>query len=291
MKKIRRIFFIFIIFSIITGCSNKKTELKKSDNNISVVATSAAIIEIMDKLDYPLEGVSESKIYELPEKYKNSQKVGFPMNPDIEKIKMIDPDYVFSPVSLIADLKPKYDNAGINYGFVNLNNIPGMYKSILGIGNLLNRKREAEMLYKDYEDFISDYKSKNKVKGEGPSVLILMGLPGSYLAATENSYVGSLVKLAGGRNVYRDGNEQFINVNPEDMLEKNPDIILRTSHAMPEDVMKMFKKEFMENNIWKHFKAVKENKVFDLDYRKFGMSAKFNYKEALEELGEIMYEK
>lgn len=291
MKKIRRIFFIFIIFSIITGCSNKKTELKKSDNNISVVATSAAIIEIMDKLDYPLEGVSESKIYELPEKYKNSQKVGFPMNPDIEKIKMIDPDYVFSPVSLIADLKPKYDNAGINYGFVNLNNIPGMYKSILGIGNLLNRKKEAEMLYKDYEDFISDYKSKNKVKGEGPSVLILMGLPGSYLAATENSYVGSLVKLAGGRNVYRDGNEQFINVNPEDMLEKNPDIILRTSHAMPEDVMKMFKKEFMENNIWKHFKAVKENKVFDLDYRKFGMSAKFNYKEALEELGEIMYEK
>lgn len=291
MKKIRRIFFIFIIFSIITGCSNKKTELKKSDNNISVVATSAAIIEIMDKLDYPLEGVSESKIYKLPEKYKNSQKVGFPMNPDIEKIKMIDPDYVFSPVSLIADLKPKYDNAGINYGFVNLNNIPGMYKSILGIGNLLNRKKEAEMLYKDYEDFISDYKSKNKVKGEGPSVLILMGLPGSYLAATENSYVGSLVKLAGGRNVYRDGNEQFINVNPEDMLEKNPDIILRTSHAMPEDVMKMFKKEFMENNIWKHFKAVKENKVFDLDYRKFGMSAKFNYKEALEELGEIMYEK
>lgn len=291
MKKIRRIFFIFIIFSIITGCSNKKTELKKSDNNISVVATSAAIIEIMDKLDYQLEGVSESKIYELPKKYKNSQKVGFPMNPDIEKIKMIDPDYVFSPVSLIADLKPKYDNAGINYGFVNLNNIPGMYKSILDIGNLLNRKKEAEMLYKDYEDFISDYKSKNKVKGEGPSVLILMGLPGSYLAATENSYVGSLVKLAGGRNVYRDGNEQFINVNPEDMLEKNPDIILRTSHAMPEDVMKMFKKEFMENNIWKHFKAVKENKVFDLDYRKFGMSAKFNYKEALEELGEIMYEK
>lgn len=291
MKKIRRIFFIFIIFSIITGCSNKKTELKKSDNNISVVATSAAIIEIMDKLDYPLEGVSESKIYKLPEKYKNSQKVGFPMNPDIEKIKMIDPDYVFSPVSLIADLKPKYDNAGINYGFVNLNNIPGMYKSILGIGNLLNRKKEAEMLYKDYEDFISDYKSKNKVKGEGPSVLILMGLPGSYIAATENSYVGSLVKLAGGRNVYRDGNEQFINVNPEDMLEKNPDIILRTSHAMPEDVMKMFKKEFMENNIWKHFKAVKENRVFDLDYRKFGMSAKFNYKEALEELGEIMYEK
>ena len=31
---------------------------------------------------------------------------------------------------------------------------------------------------------------------------ILMGLPGSYIIATENSYVGSLVELAGGENVY-----------------------------------------------------------------------------------------
>ena len=31
-----------------------------------------------------------------------------------------------------------------------------------------------------------------------PKVMILMGLPGSYVIATNNSYVGSLVEMAGG---------------------------------------------------------------------------------------------
>ena len=35
-----------------------------------------------------------------------------------------------------------------------------------------------------------------------------MGLPGSYIIATDNSYVGSLVKFAGGTNVYGDGDGQ-----------------------------------------------------------------------------------
>ena len=73
------------------------------------------------------------------------------------------------------------------------------------------------------------------------------------------------------------------------MLKKDPDMILRTAHAMPDDVKEMFKKDFAENDIWKHFRAVKENKVYDLDYKKFGMSAKFNYKEALDDLEDLFY--
>ena len=52
-----------------------------------------------------------------------------------------------------------------------------------------------------------------------------------------------------------------------------------------------FKKDFAENDIWKHFRAVKEGKVYDLDYKKFGMSAKFNYKEALNDLDKLFYGK
>ncbi len=121
-------------------------------------------------------------------------------------------------------------------------------------------------------------------------MLILMGLPGSYVVATESSYVGSLVKMAGANNVYGDGEGQdFVNVNTEDMLEKDPDIILRTSHAMPEQVKAMFSEEFKTNDIWKHFRAVQNEKLFDLDHEKFGMSATFRYPEALEELKPILF--
>ena len=45
---------------------------------------------------------------------------------------------------------------------------------------------------------------------------MLMGLPGSYIIATENSYVGSLVELAGGENVYAGTDQEFLTVNTED---------------------------------------------------------------------------
>ena len=120
--------------------------------------------------------------------------------------------------------------------------------------------------------------------------LDLVGLPGSYIIATESSYVGSLVMLAGGENVYGDGDgKEFLNVNTEDMKLKEPDVILRCAHALPEDVVEMFNEEFRTNDIWKHFDAVANGRVYDLSYEYFGMSANFSYPQALEELQPLLY--
>ena len=71
-----------------------------------------------------------------------------------------------------------------------------------------------------------------------------MGLPGSYIIATENSYVGSLVELAGLLNVYAGTGQEFLTVNTEDMKTKEPDVILRAAHALPDQVVEMFKEDF-----------------------------------------------
>lgn len=290
MNRIKKILAILLASLLLTSCVSQKSGKKANNGELRIAATSMATVYIMEKLNVDLVAVPNSEIDPMPERYKDVPKVGMAMTPDIEKLKQINPDYVFSPVSLISDLLPKYKAADLDYGFLNLNNTDGMYKSIEDLGKLLNRKKEAKELIDDYKKFIDDYKEKHKDK-KAPSVLILMGLPGSYVVATENSYAGSLVKLAGAENVYEGTNQQFITINTEDMLKKDPDIILRTAHALPDDVMEMFKKDFAENDIWKHFRAVKEGKVYDLDYKKFGMSAKFNYKEALNDLDKLFYGK
>lgn len=286
--KIKKLLLIFLSVLMLTSCVNQKQGKKAKGGELKIAATSMATVYIMEKLNVDLVAVPDSQIDKMPKRYENVPKVGMAMTPDIEKLKQIGPDYVFSPVSLISDLLPKYKAAELDYGFLNLNNIDGMYKSIDDLGKLLHREKEAKALREDYEKFINDYKEKHKDR-KAPTVLVLMGLPGSYVVATENSYAGSLVELAGGKNVYAGTDQQFITINTEDMLKKDPDIILRTAHALPDEVMEMFRKDFAENDIWKHFRAVKENKVYDLDYKKFGMSAKFNYKEALADLEKILY--
>ena len=253
-----------------------------------IVATSPATVDICNKLNLDLVGVCKSNLHETPKKYKKLPKVGMPMSPDMEKVAAVKPDWILSPVSLKEDLKPKYEAIDTEFGFLNLSSVAGMYRSISELGYIFGKEDEAKVLVDEFKDFYDDYSKKNEGK-EKPKVLILMGLPGSYIVATENSYVGSLVEMAGGENVYAGSEQEFLTVNTEDMKTKEPDIILRTAHALPDTVVEMFKKEFKENDIWKHFDAVKNDKVYDLTYENFGMSANFRYPKALAELQPILY--
>ena len=246
-------------------------------------------MNICQKLNIDLVGVPKTQIGKVPKEYEFATIVGSPMSPDMEILSDLNPDWVLSPMTLMSDLEPKYKAAGINYAFINLKSVPEMFKSIKDLGELFNKQKEAEQLITEFNTFYDNYTKQHKDK-KGPKVLVLMGLPGSYVIATENSYAGSLVKLAGATNVYEGTDKEFLNVNTEDMIKKDPDIILRTAHAMPEEVMEMFDEDFKNNDIWKHFSAVKNKKVYDLPAEYFGMSATFDYQKALAFLDEILYQ-
>ena len=292
--RFRRVVFLAVLsvmIVVMAGCvdQNRGESSGEAGEDLKLVATSPAVADICDKLELELIGVCSSTLSKIPERYDKVTQVGTAMSPDLEILKSLSPDYVLSPNSLQSDLQPKYSSAGLNSVFLNLKSVEGMYASIEGLGEKFARQEQARALVDEYEAFMKEYRSKNEGK-DSPRVLVLMGLPGSYIVATDNSYVGSLVKLAGGTNVYGDGEgREFLTANTEDMKTKDPDIIVRAAHALPEDVVDMFDKEFAENDIWKHFRAVSEGKVYDLSYDKFGMSAKFNYPEALEELQPMLY--
>lgn len=273
----------------LSGCVNQHPD-RASDgaDELRLVATSPAAADITDKLELDLVGVCSSSISAIPDRYAAATQVGTAMSPDLEVLKSLDPTYVISPNSLQSDLQPKYAGAGLASIFLNLRSVDGMYKSIEGLGKKFDRQTQASQLIAEYNAFMDDYRDRNQGK-ESPRCLVLMGLPGSYIVATDNSYVGSLMALAGGTNVYQDTDMEFLNANTEDMKSKEPDIILRCAHALPDQVVQMFNEEFATNDIWRHFKAVEQGRVYDLPYVQFGMSAKFNYPDALETLQPILY--
>ncbi|ACI61680.1 Ferrichrome-binding periplasmic protein precursor [Streptococcus pyogenes NZ131] len=285
IKRCKGIGLALMAFFLV-ACVNQHPKTAKETEQQRIVATSVAVVDICDRLNLDLVGVCDSKLYTLPKRYDAVKRVGLPMNPDIELIASLKPTWILSPNSLQEDLEPKYQKLDTEYGFLNLRSVEGMYQSIDDLGNLFQRQQEAKELRQQYQDYYRAFQAKRKGKKK-PKVLILMGLPGNYLVATNQSYVGNLLDLAGGENVYQSDEKEFLSANPEDMLAKEPDLILRTAHAIPDKVKVMFDKEFAENDIWKHFTAVKEGKVYDLDNTLFGMSAKLNYPEALDTLTQL----
>lgn len=268
--------------------ASARAKVLASGGTPRIVATSTATADICDRLDLDLVGVCSTTTSTIPERYQDLPTVGTAMSPDTEILASLSPDWILSPSSLQSDLQPKYEAIGTDWAFLNLRSVQGMYRSIQELGEIFDRQEQADALVAEFTAFYEEYSQKNAGK-EHPKVLILMGLPGSYIIATENSYVGSLVAMAGGENVYAGTDQEFLTVNTEDMKTKEPDIILRTAHALPDQVVEMFKKDFETNDIWKHFEAVQQGRVYDLTYELFGMSATFRYPEALEELQPILY--
>ena len=291
LKKILSLVLAGVMALSITGCVNQHPEETSSTNEsseIRLVATSPAVAQICNRLNLDLVGICQSTS-ELPERYDGVTTVGMAMNPDLEIIKSLDPDYILSPATLQNDLQPKYASIGVSSLFLNLKSVEGMYASIEGLGKKFGREEEAAVMLEEFDSFMTEFAEKNAGK-ESPKVLVLMGLPGSYIIATDNSYVGSLVKLAGGTNVYGDGDgQEFLFANTEDMKTKEPDVILRAAHGLPDEARKMFAEEFSTNDIWQHFKAVQEGRVYDLDSDLFNMSANFSYEEALKALQPMLY--
>lgn len=265
-----------------------KKKVEAMDGEVRIIATSPATADICDKLELDLVGVCSSSVSTISDRYKDVTTVGTAMSPDMEIVASLNPDWILSPASLQSDLQPKYEAIDTDWAFLNLRSVQGMYRSIAELGEIFDREEQAGKLVDEFMTFYDEYKKKNEGK-DHPKVMILMGLPGSYIIATENSYVGSLVELAGGENVYAGSEQEFLTVNTEDMKTKEPDIILRAAHALPDQVIEMFNEDFATNDIWKHFDAVKDGRVYDLTYEYFGMSATFKYPDALEELQPILY--
>lgn len=272
-----------------------KVEESKSEefklNEVSLVSTSTAICEMLDLLDYDnVVGIPETS-GTIPQRYEGITTVGQPMGPDLEIIKSLQPDLVLSPISLQDSLKEQYDAAGISAEFLNLSSVQGMYDSMDRLGILLGREAEAESLRKEYEAYLEEYQASS---AEASDCMILMCFPsGYYLIATEKSYVGNLVELAGGNNVYSDyqGDQNgFVSINPEDMIKRNPDKIFVFAHYGEKEAFEQMKKNFETDETWKFYDAVQNGEVYYLSSELFGMSATMDWKDSLDALKPMLYE-
>ena len=282
-----------ILLVLLTGCSQSSKHTKgdnvdQQGNAYRIVPTTVALTMTLDKLDIPIVG-KPTTYKTLPKRYKDVPEVGQPMQPSVEAVKQVNPTHVLSVSTIKDEMKPFYKQLNMKGYYYDYDSLDGMEKSITQLGHQFNRESKAKALNQHINSVKKDTQDKAAKQKKHPKVLILMGVPGSYLVATDKSYIGDLVKIAGGENVIKDTSKQYISSNTENLVNVDPDIILRLPHGMPDEVKKMFQKEFKQNDIWKHFKAVKEDRVYDLEEIPFGITANVDADDAMKQLYDVFY--
>lgn len=281
---------------VLSACGSGEAEKQAAASDAAVkndvpdqriIAGTVVVADILDKLDLDAIAVPETE-KNLASRFDGLPTIGNAMTPDMEVVKSLDPTEFLSVSTLEYDLEKSFEQLSVPATFLNFQSVDSMMQEIEALGDRYDRKTQADKLVADLEKSIKAVETVADNR-KGPRVLILLGIPGSYLVATENSYAGDLVKRAGGVNVMEGRTEEYLSSNTEFLHESNPDVILRLSHGMPDEVVKMFDEEFKTNDIWKHFNAVKNNRVYDLEEEIFGTTASLDVPEALKELMKIFY--
>ena len=252
-----------------------------------VVASSVAVVQILDALGIPMVGVPTS-IYELPESVADAARIGNPMSPDMEVITSLEPDVIVSVDSLSDELKDSFEGTGAESVFVNLSSYDGLKESINQLGERFGAHDKAAEVLEGFDKKEAEVEKEIEGK-EGPSVLIIFGAGSSFMVCSEDTYVGDLAKRVGAVNIIQDAPAAFSPVDMEYLASCNPEYILFMAHANPEESLEAFKTEFESNEAWQNFDAVKNDKVIALPTGYFGMSANLQAADALWQLVTILY--
>ncbi|MTV82602.1 heme ABC transporter substrate-binding protein IsdE [Secundilactobacillus folii] len=291
MKSPRRTALIVILVILVVGVVGglfANHQLAKKRHQERIVATTYAVVQIADKLKLPLVGVPTTA-NKMPARYKNVTRVGNPMSPSAEKIASTKPTVVYSVTTLKDQFGKSFKQQHIKPYFLNLQSVSSLQKVVSQMGQKYDRQSEA----KAANNQINQAKKRAKQRANGhqqPRVLVLMGLPGAgYMVATNQSYVGNLVKLAGGKNVFSSKSQEYMQPSDEAIEKARPQVILRLAHAMPNMVIPEFNQEFKSQSFWKQTPAVQDKRVYDLTEPNFDATANMRAAKALGEVSKWLY--
>ena len=288
----KKVFAVACAAALAAGAGGCASGQRREPSGIAT--TSMAVCQILDKLNIDdVVGIpSAAEDIELPERYRDVRTIGGAMAPDMEVLSQINPEVVIVPRTLEAGLSAQFENAGLNALYFDLSRVEGMYDDIDALGERYGREAEAAALREEYETYLEE----NRVQSDDPAtVLVLMAYPGRfYLIVTADSYVGNLISLAGGVNVY---GEDYVSdgsgvaaVNTEHMIQTDPDKIVVFAHYDEENAFKYMREEIETGEIWQNFRAVREGEVYWLSSDDgFGMSANLGWYRSFDFLTDTVF--
>lgn len=289
---IKKIIATILIGTSILGvsCGNSKIVEEQIEEKRIITATVSAT-QVMDRLEVDLVGVPTTSTT-LPERYAGIPEVGQAFTPNFETIASLNPDLLIFDINFKEKVEEQVNQYGMDAYYFNTKSFTEFKGSILELGEILNKKDAAEEIIDELQKSVDVVLKKGKKSKENPKVAIVFGTSESYMLATDTSYVGDLLNTIGVANVTDDINSidsAYFNFSMEQVLEMNPDYILRLAHGDLEASKKSFDEEFSTNPAWMSLDATKEGRVYDLDPALFAVTANLSITEAIEELGNIIY--
>jgi len=197
-----------------------------------IVSVAPSITEILFALGAGDQVVGVTTYCKYPEAAKTRPKIGGYTTPNVEAILALRPDQVFM-VKNRPDVAQKLRTAGIDVLEIQEESLAGIYDSIRKISEKIGVPARGRSLTESIEKELKQV-ADTPITGPKPRVLFVVGrTPGTVLDLSvvgRGSYLSELIALAGGENVFADALVPYPQVGMEEVIRRNPDVIIDMGH-------------------------------------------------------------
>jgi len=187
-----------------------------------VISLSPSITELMALLNTTHILIGRTSVDDRPGYIKHIAIVANP-TPNIELIVKLQPDLVLVEENLInpAELEKLKSQKGFDVVVLNIDSIQDWEDAVSKMGSLLQaHSRASEVIDRVHQAKANAVMPKSTYR---PKVMVAMSGSPPWVAGTQ-SYQADVVRAAGGEPVGPD-NDRFTAVNPESVVQQNPDIV------------------------------------------------------------------
>jgi iron complex transport system substrate-binding protein len=157
----------------------------------------------------------------------NITSIGGTYNPAIEPIVALEPDLVlaFGGSGGSLDAIDKLRNLGYNVLTLHPKDANGVLSDIQMIGRVTGNEDEAASIIKNMSQRITAVINGVKNATTTPQVYVEIWTD-PYMSVGGQSWISSLVSLAGGQNIFENATTLYPSVSSEAIIQQNPDVMV-----------------------------------------------------------------
>ncbi len=232
-------------------------EVNVPDHPERLVSIAPSVTEILYALNLGDRLVGDTDYCDYPPEARQKPHVGALLNPSLEKIVALKPDLVLgTPDVNRRETADQLERLGIPLYGLTARSVEETLRSIEDVGKVLGRDAEARKLVRGLRDRI--WAVKRRVEGKPrPKVLFVVWYRPLITAGSE-TFIADAIRRAGGESIADDLKGEWPRLNLEDVLVRNPEIILlprtETSSPAPD--------EFKRLAGWRELGAVKGHRMY-----------------------------
>lgn len=266
LKFLQALLFILAFFS----CSLKKEKIQNPQkiknyaefNKIipeRIVSLSPAATELLAEAGAISQIAARTDFCDYPQEVLQIESIGGFDGKSIsqEKLLSFSPDLVCLTSGMHDYLTEFLENQKINFYILSQNSVSMILNDILTLGEITGNSETAQKNVQKITRCLNKIKSKTE---NLPKVSVYWEIWDSPLMSIgKNSFITELISLSGGKNIFDSINADYPLVSEEEILFKNPDVIIFSSENING------KTKIQNREGWKNLSAVKEQKIFPLD--------------------------